>query len=725
MDYEKLYKDALERAKKIDIDDAYASQGTIAKMIFPELSESDDERIREELIGMIKECTNWVHKKEYIAYLEKQKENPKNADSIPSDCTSDVRCEDRWHKVTDSMPDNPREVLCKDEAGNYFIGRYYVGEGWEISNYDDEDKPHHLNPPVSKWIDFPLEKQKEQKSCPDAPKEKSVDGDFYSSDKDKNLDEIAQDYVDGVKQYNQEPTWDLMQTAVCYGYHLSEEQFEKNRLANCDAVSKEECDRETDFAMEIIEKEHRQPTFNDAINYGMRLQKQKEQKPIKMEVYEVGKGTTVCGQDYKCKKDYMTGTCRYIKGAIYHCSRDGYLNDQNGASWSCTPEWFNEYIQSNTEWAEEEKTSFVSGQFLQCKLSFDEFKEGEHYWLEYIGDDVYVGRSDNVLNQKFHITPRQLYTLFSQQLEEVQGPPQEEKQVSLNYEPPFDENPSDKEIIEALIHHLNEQDDFLTAINCVSTKAILSWLKEQKEQKPNRERNKPKESWLSKAKYEIEHADELLRQRQEELREIRELKNQEQKSAEKQDYSGLNDLERAILRGFLAAGMENVPATIIKETANECLAQMKLAKWSEEDKKILDGIITTLDRLGYEEYCESSRDQDIEEDRLYYEEIQCLKKLKSIGPRQIQNVSDMITPNKEFFQWIYNRLVYVHKENPDVDYMRSFKERIEKLSFDEPSWKPSEEQMAALCSELPVVKGSGDKVQDILETLYDDLKKLI
>lgn len=125
------------------------------------------------------------------------------------------------------------------------------------------------------------------------------------------------------------------------------------------------------------------------------------------------------------------------------------------------------------------------GQFLQCKLSFDEFKEGECYWLEYVEDDIYVGRSDNVLGKKFHITPIQLYTLFShQQLEEVQGPPQEEKQVSLNYEPPFNENPSDREIIEALIHSLNEQDGFLTAINGVSTKAILSWLEKQKRHEP-------------------------------------------------------------------------------------------------------------------------------------------------------------------------------------------------------------------------------------------------
>jgi polysaccharide pyruvyl transferase WcaK-like protein len=46
----------------------------------------------------------------------------------------------------------------------------------------------------------------------------------------------------------------------------------------------------------------------------------------------------------------------------------------------------------------------------------------------------------------------------------------------------------------------------------------------------------------------------------------------------------------------------------------------------------LDGIITSLDRLGYTEYCKSSRDQDVEEERLYYKEIQCLKKLKSLRP---------------------------------------------------------------------------------------------
>ena len=38
-----------------------------------------------------------------------------------------------------------------------------------------------------------------------------------------------------------------------------------------------------------------------------------------------------------------------------------------------------------------------------------------------------------------------------------------------------------------------------------------------------------------------------------------------------------------------------------------------------------------------------------------------------------------ITPNKEFFNWIYNRLVYVHEENPNYDYMLSLRERIDDL----------------------------------------------
>ena len=57
------------------------------------------------------------------------------------------------------------------------------------------------------------------------------------------------------------------------GAKWKEKQFEKNSLAACDRQAEEEAEIERDFVMGIIENEHRQPTFDDAIKYGMRLQK--------------------------------------------------------------------------------------------------------------------------------------------------------------------------------------------------------------------------------------------------------------------------------------------------------------------------------------------------------------------------------------------------------------------------------------------------------------------
>lgn len=64
------------------------------------------------------------------------------------------------------------------------------------------------------------------------------------------------------------------------------------------------------------------------------------------------------------------------------------------------------------EVAENEKREFVGYGFLKCKGDFLSFKEGENYWLEYVGKDNYNVRSDNLLGQTFHITPQQLYTVF-------------------------------------------------------------------------------------------------------------------------------------------------------------------------------------------------------------------------------------------------------------------------------------------------------------------------
>lgn len=68
-----------------------------------------------------------------------------------------------------------------------------------------------------------------------------------------------------------------------------------------------------------------------------------------------------------------------------------------------------------TPMSEQEKTDFVSGKFLHAITDFSIFKRGEAYWLEYIGNDTYCGRSDNCLNERIGITPRELIRYFSKE----------------------------------------------------------------------------------------------------------------------------------------------------------------------------------------------------------------------------------------------------------------------------------------------------------------------
>ena len=98
-----------------------------------------------------------------------------------------------------------------------------------------------------------------------------------SEEPDKSLEEAANNYLDGV--YGKLPHSDLHIAIFIAGAKWQVEQFEKNRLAACEKQTKEEYDREMEFAVSIIEKEHRQPTFSDAINYGIEWQKKQIPMP--------------------------------------------------------------------------------------------------------------------------------------------------------------------------------------------------------------------------------------------------------------------------------------------------------------------------------------------------------------------------------------------------------------------------------------------------------------
>lgn len=83
MNYEKAYKEALERAKNLHKDAIDMDENIRAKLceiIFPELNESEDEKIRKWLIDTIKSVPNdsieWdvINKSDVLAWLEKQGE---------------------------------------------------------------------------------------------------------------------------------------------------------------------------------------------------------------------------------------------------------------------------------------------------------------------------------------------------------------------------------------------------------------------------------------------------------------------------------------------------------------------------------------------------------------------------------------------------------------------------------------------------------------------------
>lgn len=138
-------------------------------------------------------------------------------------------------------------------------------------------------------------------------------------------------------------------------------------------------------------------------------------------------------------------------------------------------------------------------------------------------------------------------------------------------------------------------------------------------------------------------------------------------------------------------------------------------EWSEEDERMRQTAI---------EACKTvAADYENSNARFY----KCKEWLESLRPQPQQNMSiyfmmyldehrpdgKMCLSNAECNQ------IEVAFKNQDWDIILKYAEKYL------PRWKPSGEQMAALFSELPVVKGCGDKAQNILESLYEDLKKLM
>lgn len=83
---------------------------------------------------------------------------------------------------------------------------------------------------------------------------------------DYELEKAAVEYANSIAQHDHNKVFSIDDFKA--GAKWQYEQFEKNRLAACDNMTKEEAEREQEFVTYFLEKNLYAPTYSDAIEYG-------------------------------------------------------------------------------------------------------------------------------------------------------------------------------------------------------------------------------------------------------------------------------------------------------------------------------------------------------------------------------------------------------------------------------------------------------------------------
>ena len=65
------------------------------------------------------------------------------------------------------------------------------------------------------------------------------------------------------------------------------------------------------------------------------------------------------------------------------------------------------------------KTKEFIKYWLECVKSFQDFKQGEYYWLEALPNNQYNVRSDNLFGKTYTITDDELISNFRQDIQKV------------------------------------------------------------------------------------------------------------------------------------------------------------------------------------------------------------------------------------------------------------------------------------------------------------------
>ena len=150
MDYEKKYKDALERASKLRVQNPFDTVSQMMEHVFPELQESEDEKIRKGLIDYFDSANKadenplmqyGIHTDKILAWLEKQGEIDEEHKSID-------KVKPKFHEGEWVVFNNKHQSIYQVEKieNGYYILRHTHGGSFRVCVLHDESlRPWTIN----------------------------------------------------------------------------------------------------------------------------------------------------------------------------------------------------------------------------------------------------------------------------------------------------------------------------------------------------------------------------------------------------------------------------------------------------------------------------------------------------------------------------------------------------------------------------------------------------
>ena len=246
MVYEKIYKQALERAKALYDNELSSADTLIAcEAIFPELTEPEDEWIRKELIAFLKENHETGRADEtwslsgierWIAWLEKQGEQKKDvrlesleklleADSIYQMAMNDAMVEEAKNKAVKAL----QELAVSKLLGLEKQGSTVLSNSSNIGT--DKQKPTDYVEPKFKLGD--KIRRKTPSSCDKDMQVARIDKDYYICN---HIGKFSSEVVPFSKESSyelveQKPTWSeederLRKTTIAFLKDFAEQGYE-------------------------------------------------------------------------------------------------------------------------------------------------------------------------------------------------------------------------------------------------------------------------------------------------------------------------------------------------------------------------------------------------------------------------------------------------------------------------------------------------------------------